>query len=65
MTVNGTGPYLGGIYNSFIATREGFSYSSALSAKSDLKWSDANLDKFLSSPAGFAPGNAMAFSGIP
>ena len=47
-----------------IASADGFSYSSALSSKATLKWSDANLDKWLASPAGFAPGNAMAFAGI-
>ena len=29
-----------------------------------MKWTDNNLDKWLASPAGFAPGNAMAFAGI-
>ena len=33
----------------------------ALSAK---KWTDGNLDKYLKSPADYAPGNAMAFAGI-
>ena len=48
-----------------IAAGAGYSYSSALSAKATMKWSSANLDKWLKSPAGFAPGNAMAFSGLP
>ena len=60
-----TGPALGGIGGSNIASGEGFNYSSALSSKATLKWSAANLDRWLKSPAGFAPGNAMAFSGIP
>lgn len=58
------GPALGAAAGNNIASGDGFSYSSALSAKATLKWSDANLDKWLASPAGFAPGNAMAFSGI-
>ena len=59
------GPALGAVAGNNIASGEGFSYSSALQAKATLKWSDANLDKWLASPAKFAPGNAMAFSGIP
>ena len=47
-----------------IAAGEGFNYSSALQAKATLKWTDGNLDKWLKSPADFAPGNAMAFAGI-
>ena len=29
-----------------------------------MKWTDTNMDKWLTSPAGFAPGNAMGFAGI-
>ena len=45
-----------------------------MSEKNSLKWTDANLDKYLKSPADFAPGklmaddivgNAMAFAGLP
>ena len=28
-------------------------------------WTDANLSKYLKSPADFIPGNAMAFAGVP
>ena len=28
------------------------------------KWNDNTLDKYLKSPADYAPGNAMAFAGI-
>ena len=28
------------------------------------KWSESNLDKWLTNPAKFAPGNAMAFAGV-
>ena len=58
------GPGLGAAAGNNIASADGFSYSSALSSKATLKWSDANLDKWLASPAGFAPGNAMAFAGL-
>merc|ERR1712160_6797 len=40
------------------------SYSSALASKATLKWTDGNLDKWLTNPSKFAPGNAMAFAGI-
>ena len=65
LQAHSTGPALGGIGGANIASGEGFNYSSALSSKATLKWSAANLDRWLSSPAKFAPGNAMAFSGIP
>ena len=65
LQANSTGPALGGIGGQNIASSETFSYSSALSSKATLKWSQANLDRWLKSPAAFAPGNAMAFSGIP
>ena len=29
------------------------------------QWTEANIDKYLKSPADYAPGNAMAFAGIP
>ena len=65
LSAHSTGPALGGIGGANIASGEGFNYSSALSSKATLKWSAANLDRWLKQPAGFAPGNAMAFSGIP
>ena len=40
-------------------------YSDALKGVSGKKWTDGNLDKYLKSPADYAPGNAMAFAGIP
>ena len=58
------GPALGGLPGQNIAASDGFAYSSALAAKATLKWSDANLDKWLKAPSAFAPGNAMAFAGI-
>lgn len=39
------------------------SYRGALNGKG--KWTDKALDKYLKSPADYAPGNAMAFAGIP
>ncbi len=49
----------------WIFVRRGVIVRAALSGKGTLKWSDANLDKWLKSPADFAPGNSMAFVGVP
>ncbi|MFN9899176.1 MAG: c-type cytochrome [bacterium] len=65
LSSHSVGPALGGLPGQNIAASDGYSYSSALSAKATIKWTDSNLDKWLTSPSGFAPGNAMAFSGIP
>mmetsp|Transcript_2927 Transcript_2927/g.3607 ORF Transcript_2927/g.3607 Transcript_2927/m.3607 type:complete len:109 (-) Transcript_2927:43-369(-) len=62
---HGTGPSLAKVFGSTIASKEGFTYSKALSGKSSMKWTEANLGKYLKSPADFAPGNAMAFAGVP
>jgi len=64
MSAHGTGPNLKGAYGAAPASKEGFAYSSALQAVSGKKWSDGTLDKYLKSPADYAPGNAMAFAGI-
>lgn len=64
MSAMGTGPPLGGIYNAGIAGNGGYAYSGALQGKSKQKWNDANLDKWLLKPSGFAPGNKMGFSGL-
>jgi cytochrome c len=64
MSAMGTGPPLSGVYNAQIAGNGAFSYSGALQGKSKFKWNDANLDKWLQKPSGFAPGNKMGFAGI-
>ncbi len=64
LSANSVGPALGATAGSNIASGEGFAYSGALASMATLKWSDANLDRWLTSPASFAPGNAMAFAGI-
>ena len=58
------GPALGGLPGTNIAAAEGFAYSNALQSKATLKWTDGNLDKWLTAPSKFAPGNAMAFAGL-
>ena len=64
MTAHGTGPMLKGAFGSDPASKEGFSYSSALQDLKGKKWAEGTLDKYLKSPADYAPGNAMAFAGI-
>ena len=61
---HGTGPNLKGAYGSDPASKEGFTYSSALQGLKGKTWKDGTLDKYLKSPADYAPGNAMAFAGI-
>jgi len=38
--------------------------SGALQGKAKLKWDEKNLDKWITKPAGFAPGNKMGFAGV-
>ena len=64
VAAHGTGPMLKGTYGSVAGTKEGFAYSAALKGKGG-KWNDKTLDKWLKSPADYAPGNAMAFAGLP
>lgn len=64
---NGNGPTLYGIVNREAAVVPGFKFSRALKEKakdSGLKWSDENLDAFLTHPGRLVPGTRMAFPGI-
>merc|ERR1712087_1052873 len=64
LSSHSVGPALGGLPGQNIAASDGFAYSAALASKATIKWTDGNLDKWLTNPAGFAPDNAMAFAGI-
>ena len=57
------GPNLWGVVGRKAATQPDFSYSAALKA-SGIVWTEANLDKWITSPARMVPGNRMAFSGV-
>jgi cytochrome c len=57
------GPNLYGIVDRKIAGEPGFGYSAALKDHGG-SWTAANLDGFLRTPQGFAPGTTMPFSGI-
>ena len=63
-TAHGQGPNLKGAFGSDPASKEGFGYSGAMQAMKGKTWNEGTLDKYLKSPADYAPGNAMAFAGI-
>jgi cytochrome c len=42
----------------------GFTYSPAMK-KAGLTWTEAQLDKWLTRPAGLVPGTSMVFAGLP
>jgi cytochrome c len=59
-----TGPSLAGIWGQKAGSLKTFDrYSPALAA-SGVIWDEKTLDEWLKSPAGFIPGNRMAFAGI-
>jgi cytochrome c len=60
---NKVGPDLYGVVGRERGKHEGFSYSSAMEAKSG-KWTFEDLNHFLTSPRSFIPGTKMAFAGI-
>ena len=51
-------PSLAGVAGKARASRTDFAYSAALKAKGG-SWSDADLDKWLTSPGAFVPGTKM------
>lgn len=56
-------PSLRGIIDRPVASLASFSgYSAALKSKSDVTWTEANLDAFLTGPQAFAPGALMTKS---
>ena len=57
------GPNLWGVAGAAKATREGFRYSSALTALGGV-WDNPALDGFLADPRAFVPATKMAFAGI-
>jgi len=60
---NMTGPSLAGVVGRKAGTSEGFKYSDAM-AKSGATWTEENLEKYLTSPREFMPGNKMTFAGL-
>ena len=58
-----TGPNLWGLFGRKVGSMEGFTYSTAV-RDADFVWDTGNLDRWLSDPKQFLPGNKMIFSGI-
>jgi len=61
MNENRAGPKLLGVYGRTSGTAEGFSYSEAIK-KAAIVWDEKSLNKWLTDPDEFIPGNAMDFS---
>lgn len=61
---NKVGPNLWGVVNRPKGSEPGFSYSDAIKSKGG-KWTIDDLDQFLTSPRGYAPGTKMSFPGLP
>ena len=57
------GPSLHNVVGRKAGTFEGFKYSDAMK-KADVTWSNETLDKYLTDPKGFVPGNRMSFAGV-
>lgn len=63
---NKTGPGLYDVVERVIGSHEGYAYSAIMTehqGKGDT-WTYDNLDHFLTSPKGFAPGTKMTFAGV-
>jgi cytochrome c len=59
-----TGPSLAHVWNRSAGTANGFMrYSDAVKHLA-VKWDEATLDKWLTDPARFVPGNSMTFPGV-
>ncbi|MEJ0085200.1 MAG: c-type cytochrome [Pseudomonadota bacterium] len=60
---NGVGPTLKGIVGRASAAVPGFAYSEAMK-RAQLKWTGAQLDKYLENPQAVVPGNTMPYPGM-
>lgn len=61
---NRVGPNLAAVFGGKQASAAGFAYSEALK-KLTGTWTLAELNKYLAGPKTYAPGNKMAFAGLP
>src|SRR3712207_5995169 len=57
---NKVGPNLYGLVGRPVASHEGFNYSAALKGKGG-NWTFEDINSFITSPKGYAPGTTMAF----
>jgi cytochrome c len=60
LTQNHEGPQLQGVYGRTTGAVQGFPYSDALK-KANITWNDQSLEKWLTDPDAFLPGNNMDF----
>jgi cytochrome c len=60
LDLNKEGPRLRGVYGRKAASVPGFVYSEALK-KTDMRWDEASLDRWLSDPDAMVPDTDMAF----
>lgn len=60
---NATGPHLDGVVDRAVGGVDGFAYSGAMAAVFET-WTPENLNAFLESPKGAAPGTKMTFAGL-
>jgi cytochrome c2 len=60
---NMIGPSLAGVVGRTSGTAPGYTYSHAM-ANAHIVWSPETLDKYLTSPQAFVPGNKMPYAGI-
>jgi cytochrome c len=63
-TTNRIGPYLLGVFGRRAGDAGGFPYSIAL-AKSEIRWDEDSLRRYISAPNGFIPGTTMVSRGVP
>jgi cytochrome c len=61
---NRVGPNLWGVVNRPKGSEAGFTYSDAIKSKGG-NWTIDDLNAFLTSPRGYAPGTKMTFVGLP
>ncbi len=61
---NKVGPNLNGIIGRKSGMKADFAYSDALK-KANITWDDAAIEKYITNPATFIPGNKMAYLGVP
>ncbi len=60
----GIGPNLYGVLGGPHAHQQGFGYSDAMTATHGETWNWDNINKWLTSPKAYIPGNKMAFAGL-
>jgi cytochrome c len=60
---NGTGPTLQHLLGRRSGTVPGFRYSRAMKSAA-IVWDEASLDRYLTNPQEFVPGNIMPFGGV-